>query len=404
VGPRTADCDIGPLHDWDATQFNSAATRLQAQPTRPAFPSADLPRNLAEARHRALLGSYPHAMEPVTHILTGACLSRAGFNRKAAYSTLAMSFAAEAPDLDFLTRLGGSVTGFQQHRGITHTFVAAPVIALVTVGMVWLIHRWRRKPPAVAPRWGLLWLFSLIAVLVHLLLDYTNNYGLRPFFPFSDHWYACSATTVFDPFILLALVAALLIPWIIGLAKREPGARRIRMRARAWPIAALIFVALFCSLRIAEHAHAIELARNSKPMNKPITLIDAEPSMVNPFAWQVIADMHDIYSTVEVHTLHDNVLTDSASTIHKPEVTPSVAAAKQSLLGRLYLDWSEFPMVTDIGNAPAPGLAPPQSGWHTVTFQDLRYPLPAWVYIGPDNTVEAMLVGSAFTLGTYTGH
>ncbi len=315
-----------------------------------------------------------------------------------------MSFAAEAPDLDFLWRLGGSVTGFQHHRGITHTFVAAPVIALVTVIMVWLIHQLRRKPPAVAPRWGLLWLFSLIAVLGHLLLDYTNNYGVRPFFPFNGHWYACSSTTVFDPFILLALLAALLIPWIFGLAKRETGARRTRMLGRAWPIAALIFVALFCSLRVAEHAHAIELARNSKPMNKPIIRIDAEPSMVNPFAWQVIAETHDVYSTVEVRTLPDGALTDTASTIHKPEVTQAVAAAKESFLGRLYLDWSQFPLVTDIDKAPAPGLPPPQPGWHTVKFQDLRYPLPAWVYIGPDNTVEAMFVGSAFTLGTYTGH
>lgn len=109
-------------------------------------------------------------------------------------------------------------------------------------------------------------------------------------------------------------------------------------------------------------------------------------------------------NTVEVQTLYDDVLTDTASTIHKPEVTQAAAAAKHSVLGRLYLDWSQFPLVTDVGNAAAPGLSLPQPGWQTVKFQDLRYPLPAWVYIGADNTVEAMLVGSAFTLGTYTGH
>jgi len=39
-------------------------------------------------------------MEPITHLMTGAVLSRAGFNRKAAYATVAMTIAAEAPDLD----------------------------------------------------------------------------------------------------------------------------------------------------------------------------------------------------------------------------------------------------------------------------------------------------------------
>ena len=42
-------------------------------------------------------------------------------------------------------------------------------------------------------RWGLLYGFVLIALLSHLLLDWTNNYGLRPFFPFNPHWYALDA-------------------------------------------------------------------------------------------------------------------------------------------------------------------------------------------------------------------
>ena len=39
-------------------------------------------------------------MDPITHFMTGACLSRAGFNRKTAYATLAMTLATEAPDID----------------------------------------------------------------------------------------------------------------------------------------------------------------------------------------------------------------------------------------------------------------------------------------------------------------
>ena len=41
-------------------------------------------------------------MEPVTHFLTGACLGRAGFNRKTAYATLAAVLAAEAAELSAL--------------------------------------------------------------------------------------------------------------------------------------------------------------------------------------------------------------------------------------------------------------------------------------------------------------
>ncbi|MFZ0663505.1 MAG: metal-dependent hydrolase [Acidobacteriaceae bacterium] len=345
----------------------------------------------------------PAPMEPVTHFLTGACLGRAGFNRKTAYATLAMTLAAEAPDLDVFWNLRGPVAGFQHHRGITHTFIAAPVIALITVGVVWLIHRMRKKPPAIEPRWALLWLFSLVAALSHLLLDYTNNYGLRPFFPFNPHWYARSIVFIFDPVIFLALLASFFMPWIFGLADREIGARRTHFRGRGWSIAALVFIVLWWSLRNAEHAHAIELVRNGDYVSGPITRIDAEPSMLNPFAWRVIAETQDYYRIIEVNTSRDEVAADSAATVYKPEVTPAVAAAKQSYLGRVYLDWSQFPLTTDIGNAPAEGAPPPRPEWHTVEFQDLRFDLipgsenrnvlAGWVYIGPDNQVEAMYMG-----------
>src|SRR5450755_4857162 len=133
---------------------------------------------------------YKTYLEPVTHFLTGACLARAGFNRKTAYATLAMTLAAEAPDLDVLWAFRGPVAAFQHHRGITHTLIAAPFVALVTTVVVWGIHKLRKKKPKIEVRWGLVWLFSLIAALSHLLLDFTNNYGLRPFFPFNDKWYS----------------------------------------------------------------------------------------------------------------------------------------------------------------------------------------------------------------------
>src|SRR5271170_5280738 len=90
-------------------------------------------------------------MEPVTHFMTGACLARAGFNRKAAYATLAMTLAAEAPDLDTLWGIGGPIAAFQHHRGWTHTFIGLPIDATVVIGFIWLIHRWRQRRAATKP-------------------------------------------------------------------------------------------------------------------------------------------------------------------------------------------------------------------------------------------------------------
>jgi inner membrane protein len=349
-------------------------------------------------------------MEPVTHFLTGACLGRSGFNRKTAYATLAMTLAAEAPDLDVFWGFRGPVAGLEHHRGITHTLIAAPFLALVTTGIVWLVHRFRRKDPVIPPRWGLIWLFAMVAHLSHLLLDFTNNYGLRPFFPFNGHWYAWSIIFILDPVMLLLLLGALVMPWLLGLADREIGARKKPFRGRGWAIAALTLIAVWWGVRNAEHAHALELARSGGWTRESLIRAAAEPHMVDPFAWHVIMETPDYYQTAEVETIGDRVETDDSDAIYKPPVTPAVAAAKQSWLGKVYLNWSTWPLTEDRGPVQAPGADfAPKPDWHTVEFEDLRFghgalrqysvqdeqnpPLSGWVYVGPQNEIEGMFMG-----------
>ena len=168
-------------------------------------------------------------MEPVTHFLTGACIGRAGLNRKTALATVAAVLAAEAADLDVVWGLGGPVDELKHHCGITHTFIAAPVVAGVVTLVVWGYHVWRERrrarklatltlepgaplPPSLAPRklhLGWLYLATLIAALSHILLDWTNNYGVRPFFPFNPQWYAGSVVFIAEPVLWALFLAAL---------------------------------------------------------------------------------------------------------------------------------------------------------------------------------------------------
>jgi inner membrane protein len=312
-------------------------------------------------------------MEPVTHFLTGACLGRAGFNRRTAYATLAMTLAAEAPDLDILWSLGGPVTGFQHHRGITHTLVAAPFMALAVTAFVYGVHRLRKKPPAIAPRWAFLWFAALVADLSHMLLDYTNNYGLRPFFPFNPRWYSWDIVYIFDPILFAMLLMALVVPALLGVVDSEMTRRKTLFRGRGWAIAALTGVALLYALRNAEHAHAIALVKEA-PARERVLRVAAEPGPVNPFRWQVLIETPDTYRFAVVHTRTDEIEEDAyENTVHKPPVTPAVAAAKQSYLGRVYLDWSSWPLTEDLGNVPAPGEPAPPAGYRTVVFRDMRF-------------------------------
>lgn len=354
-------------------------------------------------------------LEPVTHLLTGACLGRAGFNRKTAYATLAMTLAAEAPDLDVIWALRGPVAGMEHHRGITHTLLGAPFVALAVTGAVWLLDCWllrkRRKQGSSPPRWLLIWLFAWISVLVHIFLDWTNNYGVRPFYPFNPRWYSLDLNFIFEPILFLVLLLALVIPAILGMADREIGARRPAFRGRGWAIAALIAACGLCTLRWNEHARALRLAANTRFGNEPAIRRAAEPHPANPFLWSAIVETADSYQTGSIDTWRNEVATGEDDVVFKPPVTAAVAAAKRSWLGRVYLDWAEFPVTADLGLAELAdpgGLAPnPQDS--VVEFRDLRFtyrtllnrvlgerssrsvpPLGALVYVSPSGTIDAM--------------
>jgi inner membrane protein len=141
-------------------------------------------------------------LEPITHFLTGACLGRAGLNRKTALATVTVTLAAEAPDLDVLGELKGLVFGFAHHRGFTHSFLGIALMSAVVVGFVYVIWRLRGcklNDPNLPPRWGLLFAFAYLAGLSHILLDYTNNYGVRPFWPFSEKWHSWDIVYIVEP-------------------------------------------------------------------------------------------------------------------------------------------------------------------------------------------------------------
>ena len=350
-------------------------------------------------------------MEPVTHLLTGACLARTGLNRRTAYATMAMAIAAEFPDIDTLWGLRGPVSGFEHHRGITHTFLGVPFEAALLVFAFAIFHRFRRRRSDLhthsqmsgqtAPaRWGLLYLGVLLALLSHLLLDYTNNYGIRPFFPFHNAWYAGSIVFIFDPLIFVLLLAGLLLPSLFGLISREIGTQGERYRGRGWARAALALVLLLWGVRWTQHRRALALAE-SQTLRAPLVLagspgppmadsdepapsqaqrplleaerVWASPDPLSIFRWYTVSDFGPAYTVGVADTRVETLVPDAI--LVKPAANPVLLAARASRLGRIYQDWSAMPLLRVTDGVP-PGATPSDTGQtegHTVTFTDLRF-------------------------------
>jgi inner membrane protein len=308
-------------------------------------------------------------LEPVTHFLFGACMGRAGLNRKTALATLTLTLAAEAPDLDVIGRFRGPAFGFAHHRGFTHSFTGVPLDAAVVVGFVHLLWLWRRRKiadPQLPPRWGLLFWYACLGGLSHILLDFTNNYGVRPFWPFSEKWYSWDIVFIIEPAMLVFLFLGLIAPSLFSLIDKEIGARRHGPPGRFAASLALIAVVIMWGVRDYEHRRALN-ALNSRTYNDvdPIR-VSAYPHWINPFAWDGVVETTGFFVLSPVNSLAPEVDPEGRLAIrYKPEETAITLAAKRSYAGRVFLDWAQYPITeTEIVNSP---------DGYIVHFQDLRY-------------------------------
>ncbi len=145
--------------------------------------------------------------------------SLARFRRAAVVLGIA---AAEFPDVDLVYSgpmvAMGKLGYLLHHRGHTHTVVWA----LVGAVLLWAATRWwwqrgleghERLDPssAIVSRVGAraLLVLAIVGTLSHLLLDFTNSYGVHPFWPFDNRWYYGDAIFIVEPWLMVTAIPPL---------------------------------------------------------------------------------------------------------------------------------------------------------------------------------------------------
>ena len=106
------------------------------------------------------------------------------------------------------------------------------------------------------------------------------------------------------------------------------------------------------------------------------TRVSAYPDLASPFRWHGVVETSNFFVLAPVDSLGPEVNpggteADQLQIRYKPEETPITLAAKRSYLGRVYLDWAQYPITqteavdSSQQDSPAPG--------YIVDFQDLRF-------------------------------
>jgi inner membrane protein len=364
-------------------------------------------------------------VEPVTHLLTGACLSRAlGFPARARYATAACVIAAELPDADYVYRLGGPLVYFQHHRGWTHAFWSLPLQAAAVVGLFFVLHATRHKwkthrslDEPIPVRWLALFGMALLALLSHVLLDWTNNYGVRPFAPFNPRWFAGELVFIVEPLLLLVLSLALLVPFLFSLVNREIGIRRPRYQGRVLSATALVLMVGLWFYRSFQRDVARAVVDTQEFRGGRVLRRSLSPYPIDPYRWHVVVETPENFQSGTVDTRQNVFETDPQQIFAKPQVTLATLAAKQSWLGQIYLDWSKFPLVIDTGTVgdthPEISSSPTQASLRNVVFSDLRFrydvmgmhssrpPLSAEAWVDANRQIREIVLGDAEQRGAH---
>jgi inner membrane protein len=299
-------------------------------------------------------------MEPVTHTLAALMMSRAGLNRWCGRATLVVLVAANVPDLDFVSSFGGDQRILEWHRGPTHSLLLAPLVALLPLMLLWPLLRRRT-------RWRRAYVVSLVGVLSHCLIDWTNVYGVRLLEPWRQEWRRLDLNSVVDFWISAILIGAAGWLALARLVSSEIGARPPGGRGVA--IFALAAVLAFDTGRYFLRQRALEVLDARLYEGEAPARVAAFPTIFSPFRWQGLVETSNAYRMFDVNLLAGQFDPAAGKTYYKPDRAPLMDLARQTQAFETFFWFAKYPLWRLV---PA---EEPEGAWK-VQALDLRFADP----------------------------
>ncbi|WP_164219857.1 metal-dependent hydrolase [Virgibacillus sp. YIM 98842] len=114
---------------------------------------------------------------------------------------------SHAPDFDTVMKLRNNATYIRHHRGISHSVPAVIFWGIFIAGIIYMFV------PQV--NFLHLWLWTFLAVILHVFVDIFNAYGTQAYRPFTHKWIAHGFINTFDPYIFTLHIAGI-GAWVLG--------------------------------------------------------------------------------------------------------------------------------------------------------------------------------------------
>lgn len=227
-------------------------------------------------------------MDPVSHGLLGSVtagiISSKKYEENRWPVLLAGAAGALSPDLDVLIYSASDpLFQLEFHRFFTHSFLFAPVGALMVSAMLWYVVR--RHLSFIA-----LWSFALIGMLTAGLADAWTSYGTQLLWPFSEERIAWNLVSVFDPFLSAGVLGGFI--WS-AISKHKKGF----FLSIVWTLLYLNWAA-WNQDRVLEEVNELALNRDHTA-----EFVLAKPTIANNWLWSGKYVSDDVLYTAGFHLL-----------------------------------------------------------------------------------------------------
>jgi len=296
-------------------------------------------------------------MDNLTHSLTGVLAARilpgdqadtSTMTRKGKPKTGRMLFwlmlvSVNLPDLDVIANFfTDPLSAVHFHRGFTHSFLMAPLIALLPSTVARLINNRARF------RW--LWMAATIALMLHIFIDLITPYGTQIFFPLSEARYSLDWMFIIDPWFTGVLTILLVAGKVVEQYRREIG------------FMSLAFAGVYIGAESHMHSRALDLLDNQlKQSGTPALSRAVLPQPLGMTEWMGLA-------MTKAGPVRQYIRLFDPAGIMAPEFFPLptdryTRKALATPYVSQYLKFARFPAVTSSGEGDV----------HVVEIRDLQF-------------------------------
>jgi inner membrane protein len=316
----------------------------------------------------------------VTHGLASLAVARGFFPRAGKLAMVSAVLAGTIADLDWLSSYFGPSAFLRWHGTYTHSILVAVLISggvamfiacvlrtSVPVRAAGLdgdatLHDARSRGDLTIDLAPVLYV-SFCASLLHIAMDACQSDGVALFWPFNPKRFAADWLPGIDPWILTTLIACIALPELLHLVSSEIGAKAKKPRGQTGAIIGLALVLAYVGVRATLHSNVISLMQSRTFHGETPRRASAFPESLSPLTWHGVVETESALNEIDADAFSpDTFDAESSLRIFKPEPSPALDAARDTVTVRRFLATAQIPKAS---------MEKTETG-HVVVLRDLR--------------------------------